>query len=142
MKTETKLAPSGSTNTPGFARTKHPMLWTALLLVIIFSVMFWRAFLPNYVAFSNDGPYGLQAAECNAMPSAIKGSWSDITWLGNENISPAPDVRCAMLLLPLRIYMNLYDPVSQLIAALGICFCLRQFKLAPMACILGGLAAG
>ncbi len=142
MKVETKTGISAPAKAAGATGAKHPFLWIALLLAIILAFLFRQSFHTGYVAYSNDGPYGLQAAECNLMPSTLSGMWSDLGWLGNEGISPSPDVTSALLFtFPLHVYMNLFYPVSLFIVGICACFCLRQFKLAPLACILGGLAA-
>lgn len=142
MKVEPKPALSVPAKTVGATGIKHPFLWIALLLVVILAFLFRQSFHSDYVAYSNDGPYGLQAAECTSMPSTISGMWFDLGWLGNEGISASPDVTTALLsIFPLHTYMNLFYPVSLFIVGICACFCLRQFKLAPLACILGGLAA-
>ncbi len=142
MKVEVKPATAGAVENAHAAGPKNPVLWALALLVLVLCLFFWRSFSPDQVAFSNDGPYGLQMAECNSMPSIITGQWSDLGWLGNEGISPSPDITCALLAaFPPRVFCNIFVPVTLLIVGMGACFCLRQFKLAPLACILGGLAA-
>lgn len=142
MKVEAKTILSGPVKADRGTGPKRPLAWAALLLAIVLCLLFWKAFRPDQVAFSNDGPFGLLAAECNSMPSIITGQWSNIGWLGNEGISPSPDVSCALFLgLPLHVYLNLLYPVSLFFVGICACFCLRQLRLAPLACVLGGLAA-
>lgn len=142
VKVETKPEVAGTVETAGAERGKNPVLWAIPLLFVVLCLFFWKSFSSNQVAFSNDGPYGLQMAKCNSMPGIITGVWQDLGWLGNEGVSPSPDVTCALLaIFPQRIFCNVFAPAALLIAGIGACFCLRQFKLAPLACILGGLAA-
>jgi hypothetical protein len=123
-------------------RRLSPLVWTALLLVVVLAVIFRESFDSRYVAFSNDGPLGQMASEENKMPSLLKGLWVDLNWLGNEGLSPAPDITTALRWLTTpRVFLNAFYPLALFIAGLGACYCLRQFKLSPMACILGGLAA-
>src|SRR5581483_4365748 len=142
MKVETKPALSEPVKAVGGSGARHPFIWMALLLAIILVFLFRQSFNPNYVAYSNDGPYGLQAAECNSMPSIISGLWSNLNWLGNEGISPSPDITSALLFtFSSHAFMNVFYPVTLFFVGISACFCLRQFKLSPLACILGGLAA-
>lgn len=141
MKIENKPSNSGPAEaTP--AGGKSPLLWTALLLVALLVVIFWRTFIPSYSIFSNDGPYGALVQEYNRMPSIIRGVWANMNWFGNEGMTPAPSVSSLMRLLTTPLgYAKILCPVSLLIAGLGACFCFRKLRLAPMACVLGGIAA-
>jgi hypothetical protein len=142
MKVETKPEVVGTIRTASAGGGKNPVLWAMPLLFLVLCLFFWKSLSPNQVAFSNDGPYGLQMAKCNSMPGIITGVWQDLGWLGNEGVSPSPDVTCALLaIFPQRLFCNVFAPAALLIAGIGASFCLRQFKLAPLACLLGGLAA-
>ena len=143
MKIETNPALSGRAGAAQPAGLRHPLGWTALILAVILAVLFWRAFLPDYVAFGNDDPLGAMAAEQNSVPSTMTGLWQDLNWLGNEGLSPSPNMTTALRLVTSpRMFLNIFCPASLFIVGICACFCLRQFKLTPMACMLGGLAAG
>ena len=90
----TRPAQPAATTTPGTARPRHrsPLIWTALLLVIVLSLVFRQSFNLRYVAFSNDGPLGQMVAGMNKMPSVIMGLWVDLNWLGYEALSPPPGI--------------------------------------------------
>src|ERR1700759_237116 len=97
-------------------RGVSPLVWTALLLVGILAVVFWRSFDSNYVAFSNDGPLGQMASEENRMPSIMRGLWVDLNWLGNEGLSPAPDITTALRWVASpRVFLNIFYPVALLL---------------------------
>jgi hypothetical protein len=124
------------------ASRKSPLLWTVLLLVLLLAVIFWRCFIPSFVLFSNDGPYGGMMTEHNRMPSIIRGVWANSNWFGNESLSPPLSVSTVMRLLTSPLgYCKLLCPASLFIVGLGACFCFRKLRLAPLACILGGIAA-
>ena len=144
MKTETKTASTSTAAsiTPGAGRAGWPLLWTALLLAIILCIFFRDSFLPNKVVFANDDPLGIMAAEQTLMPATLKGLWQDLNWLGNESLSPGPNITTFLLLCTTpRAFLNIFYPLSLFIVGMGACFCLRKLKLSPVACILGGLAA-
>lgn len=143
MKIEKKtsnFAPSPSATTT--SNGKSPLFWTTLLLLALLAVIFWRCFLPNTVIFSNDGPYGGLVAEQNRMPSIMSGLWVNLNWFGSQSLSPSPSVSTLMRLVttPL-LYSKFLCPVALFIGGIGACFCFRQLRLAPVACILGSLAA-
>jgi len=143
MKTDTKPATTAVSATPNLIGPRHPLVWTALLLAGLLSLFFWQNFLPNKVVFGNDDPLGNMVAEETAMPDNITGVWLDLNWLGCEGVPPAPAVTTALRLLTSpHGFLNLFYPTSLFIAGVCACFCFRQFKLAPLACVLGGLAAG
>ncbi|HWF18890.1 MAG TPA: hypothetical protein VG754_06455 [Verrucomicrobiae bacterium] len=145
MKIEKKPSNSGTAKAADPFGQKSPLFWATLLLLGLLAVIFWRCFIPSYVLFSNDGPYGAMVQEYNRMPSIIHGVWANMTWFGNESVSPPPSVSSLMRILttPLTplIYAKILPPVSLLIAGIGACFCFRKLRLAPLACILGGIAA-
>ena len=121
---------------------RHPVAWTAGLLVVVLCIFFWQSFLPNKVVYGNDDPLGMMAAEQTSMPSILSGLWTDLNWIGNEGLSPSPTVTTALLLMaPPRVFMNIFYPAALFIVGICACYCFSRFKLAPIACILGGLAA-
>ena len=127
----------------GPRRRISPLIWTALLLAALLSIIFRQSFDTRYVAFSNDGPLGVVKADETRMPATMFSQWVDLNWLGSDGLSPPPGITTAMRCVTTPVgYLNILYPASLLIVGLAACYCLRQFKLAPMACILGGLAAG
>ena len=127
----------------GPRRRISPLVWTALLLAALLAILFRQSFDTRYVAFSNDGPLGVVRAEETRMPATMFSLWVDLNWLGSDGLSPPPGITSAMRCLTTPVgYLNILYPASLFIVGIAACYCLRQFKLSPMACILGGLAAG
>ena len=134
-----------ATTTPqsGKTRRRSPLVWTALLLAIVLSLVFRQSFNLRYVAFSNDGPLGQMVTEMNKMPSVVMGLWVNVNWLGYEALSPPPSITSGMRWVTSpQVYLNILYPSAMFIVGIAACYCLRRFKLSPVACILGGLAAG
>ncbi len=92
--------------------------------------------------FSNDGPLGAIIQKACAMPSGFHGCWTDLTWIGGEYVTASPGFTGLLvtLLKPLG-YAKFSCPIVFFVLGLSAWLCFRRFKLAPMACILGGLAA-
>lgn len=143
MKVESKRATvsSSASNSPG-ANRKHPVVLVAFLLIVILAILFSQSFDSRQVIFSNDGPLGAMMAEHARMPGTMSGVWEDLNWLGNEGLRQSPSLSTVMHLLPPPVFSRLFCPVSLLIVGVCACFCLNRLKLAPVACVLGGLAAG
>ncbi len=141
MKVETKPGISSRPGTSPRAVPKNPLLWAVLLLVLSLSVLFWRSFNPAYVHFSNDGPLGAMVAEQNSMPAILTGLWVDLNWLGSEGLSPSPTVTTFLRFLSPYVYGRILPPAALFLVGISACYCLRKLKLAPLACVLGGLAA-
>ena len=122
--------------------TRPGFLILLVILVVVLAALFHRSFQPNQVLFSNDGPLGAISNKSVATSVDTFGSiWSDLNWLGNEGIKrdPSMSVLIGMLLPPLG-YAKFAAPIGLLI--LGLCAWLffRQLRLAPLACVLGGIA--
>jgi len=120
----------------------RPFLLLLVLLLVILGFIFRGSFLGNNVVFSNDGPLGAMLADQNRLPATWTGLWVDLSWLGSEWVTPAPDVSFIYLFLTGPVlYCRTFAAFSLLFAAVGAYFCFRQTRLAPVACILGALAA-
>src|SRR4051812_20126057 len=101
---------------PGKTHTgSRAFLAASAILVGILGVLFWRIFDPDYVVFSNDGPFGGMVAEHNRMPWILTGIWAELNWLGNPGLSPAPTVTTALRLItsPL-VFAKVWAPFSVL----------------------------
>ncbi len=141
MKVDTKSPVSGRAGTAKSAGTKSPLLWEALLLAVSLSLLFRKSFDSAYVHFSNDGPLGAMVAEQNSMPAILTGLWMDLNWLGSEGLSPSPTITTFMRFVSPLTYGRILPPAALFIVGISACFCFRKMKLAPLACVLGGLAA-
>lgn len=113
-----------------------------LLFVIVLVVLFHGVFLPGQTLFSNDGPLSEQMAQCHRLPARFTGCWLDLGGVGLNGGAALPDVTYVLLwLLGPLWYSRLYAILSLLILGVGAWYFFRQSRLAPVACILGGLAA-
>lgn len=143
MKSDRKGIAPAAAGTSNPALLKNPLPWAALFLLIVLSILFWRSFDANEVHFSNDGPLGGMVAEHNRMPKILSGVWEDLNWLGNQGLSPSPSVTTALRLITTpQVYGRILPPASLFIAGICAAYYFRRLKLAPLACMLGGLAAG
>ena len=121
---------------------KSSSLATAVILLFILSVLFWRSFVPGYVHFSNDGPLGQQAAKWIHLPEGFTGSWDDLNDTGFSGGAWPLDVNnfFRWLLGPLG-YANFLAPITLFMLGMSVWVFCRQLKLSPLAATLGGLAA-
>jgi hypothetical protein len=117
-------------------------VWVALCLVVLLGFLFWEGLRPGRTVFSNDGPLGAISSQCTRLPAGFFGYWQDLNWLGAAGPSASPTVSNTLALVsrPL-IFSKIFAPVVLLFLGLSAWFCFRQWKLAPLACILGGVAA-
>ena len=136
---------SKSSTTP----CRHPLkeLFTcAALLAILLGILFWRAFLPDYVVFSNDGPLGGMMSQHNRMPYILTGVWQDLNWLGSPYPQPLIEVTTLLRLVSEWVaspvlFAKILAPFS--LFAVGMCawFCFRQYKFSHLTCLLVAVAA-
>ena len=118
------------------------LLHAVMLLAILLAVLFWRSFLPDYVHFSNDGPYGAQAIQCAQPPETFTGVWYDTGYVGGSAGTWPMDLTILLLCLlgPLG-FAKFLAPVALLVLGLCAWTFFRQLKLTRLASILGALAA-
>jgi hypothetical protein len=118
-------------------------LLLAGILGAALAVLFYRSFEPNQVLFDNDGPLGAMLAKCNMLPGRFLGTWRNITWLGVEAPSAAPDLTTSLLtVLPAVLFLKVYGPFTLFFVGFSAWVFFRQLKFNPVVCVLGGLAAG
>lgn len=112
-----------------------------LLAIAVLAVLFYGCFTPGHTLFSNDGPVGVQVSRCMRMPALLTGSWQDLNSPG-QLLAAWPSVTYSLnwLLGPIG-YSKFYGPLGLLLLGLGAWCFFRQLRLAPLACVLGGLAA-
>src|SRR5579871_2409337 len=132
-----------TTNEP--AKTVRPRGEWALLLAVlalILLVLFGRSLNPNGIIFANDGPLGASNARSLAMPSAYVSVWADLNFLGNYTGSFLLPITGVLLWILKPIgFAKLYVPLVFLFLGCSAGYFFRRLKLAPAACILGGIAA-
>lgn len=112
-----------------------------LLLALILAALFWKSFLPGYVAFSNDGPLGEQHAAWCRLPAALTGMWYDQNDIGSSAGAFSTDITslCGWILGPFG-YSKFYCAIALFILGMGAWTFFRQLKLSPLAAALGALA--
>lgn len=116
---------------------------TGLLLVALLVGLFWKAFLPGYTVFSNDGPLGAISSQCGKLPDGFFGFWQDLNWLGGTGPTAPPDITQLLALVCSKLlFSRVFAPFAALFVGLSAWFCFRRWKFSPLACTLSGLAVG
>jgi hypothetical protein len=112
------------------------------VVAILLAIAFLRTFHPDYVVFSNDGPFGAMAATSCRLPATLTGVWTDLNWFGGPYPAPAPDVSTALRLLTSPLVCSKIYPAFSLLV-LGLCawMCFRLHRFAPLVCLLAAVAA-
>lgn len=75
---------------------KRNLLITSLVLAGALAMLFWKSFVPGWVLFSNDGPYGGLINAQSRQPDAFDSIWADSNWLGVAQPTPGPSISTAM----------------------------------------------
>jgi hypothetical protein len=126
------------------ARAKgwNSALTIAGLLALMLGLLFYRSFIPQEVAFSNDGPLGGLVAEQNQLPQIFTGLWADLNSTGSGGGAATPSISSLLRtgIGPLG-YAKFFPPVAIFILGLGAWSFFRALKLTPLAALLGALAA-
>lgn len=118
------------------------MIVVFLVLFGALSVLFHDVFLPGHTLFSNDGPLGTQMSQSHAVPDTFSGAWQDLNSVGFREAGASPSLTFALLYLLGPIgYSKYYAAFTLLFLGFGAWCFFRQLKLAPVACVLGALAA-
>ena len=127
---------------PVLIRIAKGGLGTALLLFCaVLVISFYGVFLPHQTLFSNDGPLGRLMSQSNQLPERFLGCWEDLNSVGFNGGAASPGISFGLqwLLGPVW-FSKFYTVLSLLILGVGAWCFFRQCRLAPLACILGGLA--
>lgn len=124
------------------AKGPKPFLLFAALLAAILAALFFRAFDPSYVVFSNDGPLGNMVAADGQLPGAFFRFWQDLTVLGSNVGGASLDVSNLLrwVLGPFG-YSSFLPLIGLWILGVGAWFFCRRAGLGQLASVLGGLAA-
>jgi hypothetical protein len=124
------------------ARLRAGGFVTALaLFVVVVGVSLYGIFVPGQTLFSNDGPLGQLMTQCHRLPGRFSGCWQDLNNVGFAGAAAAPSFSFGLqwLLGPI-LFSKFYAFLSLVILGLSAWCFFRQLKLAPLACLLGGLA--
>ena len=113
-----------------------------LLLTGVLATLLHGVFTPNHTLFSNDGPLGRLISDCHKLPDRFTGCWSDLNSIGGSGGASPTGISLGLLYLLKPIWFSkLYALVSLTILGVGAWCFFTQLRLAPAACVLGGLAA-
>ena len=132
-------ADSGS---PSLARRIGPFVVAFIVLAVLLGALFHKSFETNMVAFSNDGPLGVQNSDAFSAPAVFKGIWLDLYWIGNSiGYAYASITWLVKWMFGPVGFAKYYEPVSLLF--LGVCAWpfFRSLKLSPALCTVGAIAA-
>jgi len=135
---------SQPSSTPARLSGGKSFLICLALLVAVLSVLFRANFDPDHVSFSNDAPVGAISAAARAVPGVLTGVWQDLNWVGGPEPIPALNLSMLVRLITTAVGVGLnhvYAPASLLTVGLCAWFLFWRLGFAPLACILGGLAA-
>jgi len=124
------------------AKTPSTGIVFILLLAVILAALFCKSFLPDYVHFSNDGPFGQLNARWLQLPTAFAGCWSDLNDIGNNAGAWPPDLNALSfwMLGPVG-YSKFFVPIVLFFLGFSAWCFFRQLKFSPLAAGLGALAA-
>ena len=113
-----------------------------LLLVVVLGLLLGAGCLPGRVQFSNDGPLGRAMSESHRLPARFFGCWQDLNSIGDRDGAAVPSLSYGLetLVGPLW-FAKLYAPFGLALLGFSAWSLFRQWRLAPPACLLGGLAA-
>ena len=117
--------------------------FVALCLALLLGFLFWDGLRAGRTVFSNDGPLGAISARCASLREAgLTGTWQDLSWLGGSAPTAPPKTTIALgyICSPL-VFSKIYAPFTLLFLGLSAWLCFRQWKLSPLACLLGAIAA-
>src|SRR5215471_5455775 len=115
------------------------MLW---VLLAVLGVLLFRSLLPGLVLFSNDGPLGRLVSASHRLPDIFTGAWQDLNVVGLREGGAFPNITSGLrLVLGPVVFAKFYVPLALLLLGFAAWYFMRQLKLVPLACVLGGLAA-
>jgi len=114
----------------------------ALLLAGVLVVLFMGVFQPGHTLFSNDGPLGVHLMNSHKLPETFTGSWEDLNTLGSRSGGALPNITYGLLYILGPVgFSKFYASLTLLILGLGAWCFFKRLGFAPVACVLGALAA-
>ena len=125
------------------ARSSFPqsLVFASAVLVLVLACLFFEAFSPEKVHFSNDGPLGLVSSQSKYALSNFGGTWHSLNWLGTQWVASAPDLSNTFHLILGAVNHAKFFPALCLLT-LGLCAWMffRQLRFSPGVCVVGALA--
>ena len=131
-----------NTSIPGKSRGGSGLLLLALLGGAM-ALLCHQAFQSHWLMWANDNQLGPMKASCAGLPGVFRGWWQDFWWIGMDfpNAWPSLDFLLRIVMSP-EMYLKIFTPLTMLLLGFSAWVLFRQWKFAPMVCVLGGLAAG
>jgi len=125
----------------GYPRGVREFLLVVAVVTALLLFLFFKALLPDYTVFSNDGPYGRMVPPQNRLPAILTGLWQDLNWLGGAFPAPSPNLTTLVRLVTTPLFFSKFYPAFSLFVV-SICawFCFRRYKFSPIACLLVAVA--
>jgi hypothetical protein len=112
------------------------------VLVAILSALFYKSFQPGVIAFSNDGPLGVQISEPLALPSGFNGFWLSLHWIGiNAGFAFASITFFLNWMLGPVGYAKFYEPISLILLGASAWAFFRSIGVRSSLCVIGAIAA-
>jgi hypothetical protein len=134
-----------SISTPAGQNKARPSFQTLLFLgglCLVLFILFHRVVDARFVLFSNDGPLGAASADYLRAPSSFLGVWQDLNSVGSAAGSyPLSLTGLLFWVLGPLAFSKFYVPLTLLYLGCSAAFLFRSLGLAPIAWILGGVAA-
>jgi hypothetical protein len=111
-------------------------------MLVTMALLFGRSCLPGQILFSNDGPLGRLLSDCRQLPGAFLGVWQDLNFAGYREGGALPNLTYGLrLVLGPLLFSKFYAPLALVVLGLGAWCFFRRLRLAPLACLLGAMAA-
>ena len=127
---------------PPQTKGRHPMLVIGGLLAVLLGLLFARSFEPGLVFFSNDGPLGAISSAMTRMPGTLTGLWVDLNSIGSSAGTEYLSISSLLKWIAGPVgFSKFFAPIALWFLGLGAWFFFRQLRLAPLAAVLGALAA-
>ena len=114
-----------------------------LCLLVCLGFLFWDGLRPGRTVFSNDGPLGAISDKLREAAGWLLRFLAglELARFCRPECQPGRVERARAASSGPLIFSKIYAPFALLFLGLSAWLCFRQWKLSPLACLLGGIAA-
>jgi hypothetical protein len=133
---------NGNSSAAKQKRFNGSLLLLLLLLGGTLAVLCRQGFGPYEVFWVNDLPLGAWMEGSVRLPGAFFACWTDYFWIGGPNIVSLNLSNLCVCLFSPEHHLKFYAPGTMLFLGFAAWFLFRQWRFAPMVCVVGGLGAG